>query len=920
MICDLLPHATPLRRPVTFPFVNNALEFLSLPHPSLSARAIRPTHSKVYCQDRVIIKVPCTIIVSFQTPSTSPTIRLCQSCSTHPASSNRACHSRSFPEHNRQFHLLPSQTPDTNTNFLSGNYHHRLLNMPKTKRVSRREKRKASSTPSSQGEDSRPHKALKPDADSSDKASSINMINSSDLRHYRALQRRRQQLNPQALDDWANPRGIRPPQGSGFRSRGLAVPRPHPGMLEQEEEDDDDEEDEEEDEGFFISYGGNNSEERDQRISGWAGSVAGAGAGDSDVGVEHNESSLQSSSPSPSGIANAINEDDEDKEDEDNENTIDAVEEDAVPSIETDNLRAPVEAATRAEVPAQLPNQTLRRSARHRQDPHVSIAHVPETYFDPVAHLNKPSPGSLDLSTKPQKAGVKDLSISPHVLFNGNHFIDQQTLFKSFNHASRKSHVLDPESSGVPIKSSEEGRNSTVHAPLGASNQNAAIKYFDRDHPANHGHFFTSNSVGENSGIFSSRTAQDAQTFTNRGYFPVSTLDYGGPPTSGETGRCVFSACPCHRQAAPRLPRRYVSPARGGPWLYHLTGEREFSNSLTSPSEAESHDDRDFFPDSGYEQHNLDYGSEPRENRDYFPLQKRLLDYDGDAQLKEEPASEVGDSAQEVDGKDDDGEDGSAGGVSPSAGENGAWNGGSDGEGPEGEEQEIKSEPDDSSSEHSDDDIESNESVRESENKNVSKGENVGENDSGSKNTSEYASIQTNNTTVTPTNIDPYDGRIRPPQSQAFRALPRLVLPSAPSYRPLIPHSAAMGTMRRSSNNALFLPECYTPGIIRPPRDQVLNLARRGGLPDAPFAGPQTRQSTTVNRMRNEPLSPGQGYASISIDEQQGAQMLHAYEGVESHPSGDKNNEGGEVEGEGEQGEGIEAEDGNDAGYDGDEE
>jgi hypothetical protein len=72
--------------------------------------------------------------------------------------------------------------------------------------------------------------------------------------------------------------------------------------------------------------------------------------------------------------------------------------------------------------------------------------------------------------------------------------------------------------------------------------------------------------------------------------------------------------------------------------------------------------------------------------------------------------------------------------------------------------------------------------------------------------------------------------------------------------------------------------------------------------------------------MRNEPLSPGQGYASISIAEQQAAQMLHAYEGVESAPSGDEDNEGGEVEGEGEQGEGIEAEDGNDAGYDGDEE
>lgn len=801
--------------------------------------------------------------------------------------------------------------------------------MPRTKRVSRKEKRKASSTPSSQGEDSRPHKVLKQDADSSDKASSINMINSSDLRRYRALQRRRQQLNPQALDDWANPRGIRPPQGSGFRSRGLAVPRPRPEMIEQED-DDDEEEDEEEDEGFFISYGGNDSEERDQRISGWAGSVAGAGAGDPDVGVEHNESSLQSSSPSPSGIANALNEDDEDEEDEDNENAVDAVEEDAVPSIETNNLRAPVEAATRTTVPAQLPNQTLRRSARHRQEPHVTIAHVPGSHFNPVAHLNKPSTDILNLSTKPQQAGVNDLSISPRVLFDGYDFIDEQTLFKSFDHASRKSQVSDPESNGVPMESSEDSRNSTVKAPLGASNQNAAIKYFDRDHPANHGHVFPSNSVGENSGSSSSRDAHDAQAFTNRDNFPVSTLDYGGPPTSHETGRCVFSACPCHRPAAPRAPRRYVSPALGGPWLYHPTGEREYSKSLTSPSEAESHDDRDFFPSSGYEQHNLDYGSEPRVDRDYFPLQTRLLDYDGDAQLKEEPASEVGDSAQEGNGHDDSGEDGSAGGVSPSAGENDAVNGRSDGKDPEGHEQKIKSEPSDSSSDHSDDNIESNESVQGSENKNVSKGENVGENDSGNKNASEYASVQNNNTTITPSNIDPYDGRIRPPRSQRPRTPRRLIFPSAPSYRPLIPQIAAMGTMRRGSNNTLSLPECYTPGTIRPPRAQVLHLARRGGLPDAPFAGPQTRQSATANRMRGKALSPGQGYVSVSIAEQQGAQMLHAYEGVESAQSGDEDNEGGEVEGEGEQGEGIEVEvggaedddvgDSDAAGYDGDEE
>ena len=61
-----------------------------------------------------LLSAVSTIIVFFQPPSTSPTIRLRQSCSTHPASSDCACHSRSFPEQNRQCHLFPSQTPNTN--------------------------------------------------------------------------------------------------------------------------------------------------------------------------------------------------------------------------------------------------------------------------------------------------------------------------------------------------------------------------------------------------------------------------------------------------------------------------------------------------------------------------------------------------------------------------------------------------------------------------------------------------------------------------------------------------------------------------------------------------------------------------------------------------------------------------------------
>lgn len=53
-----------------------------------------------------------------------------------------------------------------------------------------------------------------------------------------------------------------------------------------------------------------------------------------------------------------------------------------------------------------------------------------------------------------------------------------------------------------------------------------------------------------------------------------------------------------------------------------------------------------------------------------------------------------------------------------------------------------------------------------------------------------------------------------------------------------------------------------------------LALAPRGGRPDIPFSGRQTRQTAAATRMRNAPLEPGQGYVSISIAEQQQAQML----------------------------------------------
>lgn len=773
--------------------------------------------------------------------------------------------------------------------------------MARTKGVSRKEKRRASSTHSSQDDDSRPHKASKADEDNRDAGSSIQMINSSNLKRYRKIQRQRQQLAAQSQDEWTRPPGIRPPSGSGFRRGPHTVRQPRLEVAEQEEQ--------EEQEEFYTSYGGNDSEERDQRFSGWAGSVTGARAGDPDDGVEYDEAIVQFSSPNAAGGAH----DEDDGEEGANE------EENAIPSIETNNARpsAGEVARTRAVVPAQPSTQTSRRSKRLlRHNSQVSIARIPDAHFDPVAHLNKPALDVRDLSNKyPQApAGIiactaADFKARRQAFLDSPRPDGRQALFESFTHANPISRVLDPKPNGVSIKSSEEGRSSTVHTSLGAKKQNATIKYFDREYPTNHGHVFASNSSAGNGSDSPSLNVSDAQAIPNRDHFPVSAFNYGGSSNSNEINTCAFADCPCHHATARRLPQRYVFHVAGGAWIFHPTKERGYSHSLTSPSETKSHHDRDYFPDSGYEQHNLDYGSQPREDCNYFPMQTCVLDYDGDAQMKEEAASEAGGSAEEGYGQNDNGEDGSAGGDSPPADENGACNGGSDDEDPEGGEQEIKPEASDSSSDNSEDDMESEESVQGSENPVVGEDSSAEEDKSDSRNSRNYASVQTNNTTTaTPwRNTDPW-GRIRPPQAQGIRTPPRIVFPSAQPYRPFIPQITAPGFRRDSTANAIILPNCDTFGTTQPPARQGLRLARRGGLPDAPFTCPQTRQNTAANRARGEPLSPGQGYVSITIAEQQTAQMLHSYEGVRTVESGDGEHE--DAEGVREQDEGHEAENG----------
>ena len=809
------------------------------------------------------------------------------------------------------------------------------------------------------------------------------MINSRDLNAWRRAQR---QLIPALpLNEFMQHRGSRPPlQGAGVRRRArAAVPKPSPEVPEQEEE----EEEEEREVGHHVSYGASSNQERDQRISGWAGSVASAGAGDPDVGVENDEASVDGSSPSQSGVADAHDEVDEDDKTDDNEAPAGQV----VPSIETKNARASAQANTGAAVPAQRPSQTLRRSARLRQnaeDTHVSIARIDDVRFDPVAHLRKSGtyldyfPGGhaeafvesntnanatfkrirqafLDSprpdNIKPFKAGnLKKLSLvfathgAPIKTSEGLRVPANASLGASEQNGAieyfatpgapvKTSEGLRPPLNacldaseqnrpieyfaipGAPIKSSA-GLRLPDNAFLGASKQNADIQYFDRDDPYNHGR----------SPIDTSASSSNDAVGDN---FPICTLKYGGSSSPDENSSCASSSCPCHDVITLRHSRRYGNPGPGDAWRYRPF---EYPITASSPSEFESYSDRDYF---AHEQLNLDYGSETHEDRDFFPMQTCVLDYDGDGQLEGKSASEAGVSAHDSDGADGDDEAGSASGYSPSADENNAGQdesgdeGGSGNDGredagsasgdscladesaagqedsedddSEGEDQEVKSEPSDSGSNNSGEDIESDESVRGSEDEDVStvKAENEYEDNIDDESSSNSAA---NNTTILPKmNYDPL-GRIRPPGTPLSPPQP-ITHPDPLFCTPQTHNTAAPDmTMRPSIDsaamaaaNALAGYDLFNSGIRPPPRPafrprEGVRLARRGGMPEIPFAGPQTRQNTAPNKMRVDSLAPGQGYVSVSIAEQQSAQMLLAHEGVET------------VEGEGRESEGTE--------------
>lgn len=431
--------------------------------------------------------------------------------------------------------------------------------MARTKQTSRKfqTKRPASSTHSSQ-EDSRPRKTLKPehDEDAASFHSEIQMINSRDLNAWRKAQR--QLIPAPPRDEFMQSRGSRPPlQDAGVRRRArAAVPEPRPAVVEQEEEE------EKRQMGHHVSYGASSNQERDQRISGWAGSVASANAGDPDVGAGDDEASVFSNSPSGHEVADAQDEDGEDDKTDEDEAPAGQV----VPSIEVATTRASAQANTRAAAPAQRPSQTLRRSAHLRQDPQVSIAHVPATNFDPVAHLCK---SGTDLNHLPggyAEAFVED-NANASATFKkiGQAFLDgpRPDNVKPFKRGNLKTPGLVFATRGAPIKTSE-GLRLPSNALLDASEQNGAIEYF-----ATHGAPI--------------KTSASSSIDAGGDLLSICTLKYGGSPSLDEMSSCASSSCPCHDVVTLRHSRHYGNPGPGDAWRYRPI---EYSISAASPSEV----------------------------------------------------------------------------------------------------------------------------------------------------------------------------------------------------------------------------------------------------------------------------------------------------------------------------------------------
>jgi hypothetical protein len=306
-----------------------------------------------------------------------------------------------------------------------------------------------------------------------------------------------------------------------------------------------------------------------------------------------------------------------------------------------------------------------------------------------------------------------------------------------------------------------------------------------------------------------------------------------------------------------------------------------------------------------------------------------VLDYDGDAQMKGEPAPGAGGSAEEGDEADEHGDDGSAGDHVLPTTENNAGQQGSGDEDPEDNEQQgDKSKNDDSSSSSSGDDNENEEAEEDSEEEEMEIEEDdfCQATDTGSLQDESDEPSRPNNTIIACTNHDIW-GRIRPrgfqnrpsPPDSFPAAFPRPPAPqytaSSPMYYATYSPAAIRAANKRHGydvNGGIRPPPRPRRPAVRPSKG--LRLAERGGLADVPFAGPQTRQNTAQNSMRDEALPPGQGYVSVSIAEQQAAQMLHALEDGEGENAEGNDGKGDDAEGEDAEADGAEADGAEDSG------
>ena len=550
-----------------------------------------------------------------------------------------------------------------------------------------------------------------------------------------------------------------------------------------------------EEEPYHISYGGNNEAERDHRILGWVGGVVGdAAAGDQ-------ADALESEEPIEGAESDENDDDDDDNEDEDEDEDEAQEGDDAeeVGSVIYTDCQVGVDDDRRP-----LADDTHSRGARGNARARTA------------ARIR----AQLDLQAlqlSPRHRGGAHAFIA---LLHDSHSIPLLHLDKT---------AADPHQSSSKYQPARLGgygygdRDPKRRAPAFLDDyypreQKAVTKHFDRDDPKNQGIDFeyeSSPSYDDSADLAPVRLCRQV---------PVSRA------TSSEPA--AISSHPYDTAFCRPVSKRKHSAA-------------------ASESDSQSHHDRDWFPNLGYERHSLDYGSEPREDRDYFPHQMCLLDYDGKVQPKEEPRSDADAFAEGSGAGGDNDEAGSASGGSRAASEDnvgGDQSGGDDSEG-DGTQ--------DGQSEHGGSASSSNGDSSESDNGDGSEGE------SGNGNGSDGESNEDESD-----DGDDDDGNINAP--------------------PVTPG-------RYIATNQVLTP--------------------RGGFPNVPFAGPQTRQNTAPNKMRDQPLSPGQGYVSVPVAETQGVQILYGYEQAERDGGqvGDGESQAGKSgdgeSGEGESGEG-ESEDG----------